>query len=75
VVLEVRDTGVGIPEALRARILEPYVSTRRGRGGHGLGLATVQAVCAQLGGALEVGGEEGVGAIFRLLLPRAACPL
>lgn len=73
IILEVCDTGVGIPSHLLSKVLEPYMSTRKGRGGHGLGLATVQAVCAQIGGALDLESVEGEGATFRLLLPRSAC--
>jgi len=70
VTIEVRDTGVGIPEEMRNKILEPYVSTRLDQGGHGLGLSTVWSLCDLLGGILHIESQLGVGSAFCLLLPR-----
>ena len=55
VILEVSDTGPGIPSEIRPRIFEPYFSTRTGeRRGTGLGLATVYSIVEAHGGAIEV---------------------
>jgi len=72
--LEVRDTGPGIPPEVLPRIFEPFYSTRLESGGTGLGLATVQGIVAQSGGRIEVESPPEGGALFRILLPRAAPP-
>jgi two-component system cell cycle sensor histidine kinase/response regulator CckA len=70
VVLEVADTGPGIPEAIRARIFEPFFSTKEGHGGTGLGLAIVYSVATSCGGKVTLDSEENVGSTFRVFLPR-----
>ncbi len=67
-VLEVADTGPGIPEEDRTRILEPYVTSKPG--GTGLGLAIAARICQEHGGRLDVGAEPGAGARFTVVLPR-----
>jgi signal transduction histidine kinase len=59
--LEVHDSGPGIPEELRARILEPFFSTKPRGQGTGLGLAIVQRVVRQHEGTLEVGRSAELG--------------
>ncbi len=68
--IEVADNGPGVPEELRGRIFEPFFTTREVGRGTGLGLPMVHGLAHQLGGALEVDGNEWGGATFRLLLPR-----
>jgi nitrogen fixation/metabolism regulation signal transduction histidine kinase len=68
-VVEVEDTGPGIKPEDRGRIFEPYFTTKDG--GTGLGLAIASRICQEHGGALEVGGEAGRGALFSVVLPRA----
>ena len=65
-VLEVADTGEGIPESLRDRIFEPFVTGRPG--GTGLGLAIARKIAEDHGGSIgfETGAE---GTIFRVRLP------
>lgn len=70
-VLEVGDTGVGIPARDRDRIFEPFYTTKDVGEGMGLGLATVFAIAERLGGRVEVESREGEGASFRLRLPAA----
>jgi nitrogen fixation/metabolism regulation signal transduction histidine kinase len=72
-VLEVQDEGPGIPEELRARIFEPYVTTKQQ--GTGLGLAIASRIAQEHEGRLELGSAEAEagaakGACFRLVLPR-----
>jgi two-component system, cell cycle sensor histidine kinase and response regulator CckA len=70
VVLEVKDSGPGIPADLRERIFEPFFSTRdAGTEGRGLGLATVYSVVQKHGGAIDVESPPGQGATFRIYLP------
>lgn len=68
-IVEVEDTGPGIPPEHRARIFEPYFTTKEG--GTGLGLAIAARILQEHGGKLEVGGEPGQGARFSVILPRA----
>jgi two-component system, NtrC family, nitrogen regulation sensor histidine kinase NtrY len=67
-VVEVQDSGPGIPPEHRARIFEPYFTTKDG--GTGLGLAIAARILQEHGGKLDVGGEPGQGACFTLSLPR-----
>ncbi|RKG85483.1 ATP-binding protein [Corallococcus terminator] len=69
-VIEVEDDGPGIPAEHRARIFEPYFTTKDG--GTGLGLAIAARILQEHGGRLEVGGEPGQGARFSVVLPRAS---
>jgi signal transduction histidine kinase len=74
VVLEVADTGAGIPEAERPRIFERFhrVSgvTGRTHEGTGIGLALVRELVALHGGAITVDSEVGQGSTFRVRIPR-----
>ena len=71
VVVEVVDNGTGIPEAIRDRIFDPFFSTKKVGTGSGLGLSMVFGFAKQSGGTIEVRSEEGKGATFRIILPRA----
>ncbi len=68
-VLEVTDTGPGIPAEMLPRIFEPFFTTRAAQGGTGLGLATVHGIVRQLGGALQIESRPGMTR-FRIHLPR-----
>jgi two-component system cell cycle sensor histidine kinase/response regulator CckA len=70
VVIEVRDTGAGIPADVLPRIFDPFFTTRRGTGGHGLGLSTVHGIVHQSDGFLDVDSQSGVGTRVRVYLPR-----
>jgi signal transduction histidine kinase len=66
VVLEVRDTGVGMSEEVRKRCLEPFFSTKDV--GTGLGLGIVYGVVSRHGGTVEIESEEGRGTTVRVTL-------
>lgn len=63
----VRDTGPGIPDDIRARLFEPFVSRRSG--GSGLGLAIVQRAVESHRGAIFVESAPGAGTTFTIYLP------
>ena len=70
VVVEVEDTGIGIPQDVLPRIFEPFFTTRPEQGGNGLGLATVHRIVRQSGGFLTVDSAVGKGTRVRIYLPR-----
>jgi CheY-like chemotaxis protein len=71
VVVEVTDTGTGIPEAIRDKIFDPFFSTKEMGQGTGLGLSMVFGFAKQSGGNIEVDSEAGRGTSFKLYLPKA----
>jgi two-component system, cell cycle sensor histidine kinase and response regulator CckA len=70
-VIEVEDTGSGIPPDLVERIFEPFFSTKGETKGTGLGLSTVYGVVEQSGGVLDLDTEPGRGTRFTIYLPAA----
>ena len=69
VLLRVSDNGTGIPQELRERLFEPFVSGRVG--GSGLGLAIVQRAVEAHRGVILVESEPGEGTVFSVLLPKS----
>lgn len=70
--IEVSDTGLGVPPELLDKIFEPFFTTKAVNEGTGMGLATVYGIVEQAGGHINVANIEGAGAAFRIFLPEAA---
>ena len=67
VVVEIADSGVGIPERVLASVFEPFFTTRSE--GTGLGLAIAKRYVEQNGGTIEISSVAGAGTTVRIRLP------
>jgi PAS domain S-box-containing protein len=72
VVIEVADTGSGIPAEILGHIFDPFFTTKAVGVGTGLGLAISRSIIQGLGGQMSVESEPGRGATFRIILPISA---
>ena len=70
VVLEISDTGPGVPAELKEQIFNPFVSTKKT--GVGLGLAIVSKIVDAHGGTVKLKSPPGQGACFQVVFPAAA---
>ncbi len=75
VMVEVADTGEGIPAEYLARIYDPFFTTKTGRKGTGLGLSVTYGIVKEHGGSIEVSSLPGAGTRFRLEFPLARKPV
>ncbi len=71
-VIEITDTGTGMPPEVKARVFEPFYTTKPVGQGTGLGLSMVYGFIKQSGGSVKIYSEVGHGTTVRLYLPRAA---
>ncbi len=73
ILIEVRDTGIGIEDDLQKTLFTPFVqadeSIRRRFGGTGLGLSIIKQIVEAMGGAVTVTSKQGQGSTFRVMLP------
>ena len=73
-VVEVADTGAGIPPYLLSRIFDPFFTTRAVGAGTGLGLTIAHGIVSTMGGRIHVDSKEGQGSTFRVVLPGLQAP-
>ncbi|HEY2511743.1 MAG TPA: response regulator, partial [Polyangiaceae bacterium] len=71
VVVEVRDTGAGIPPEVRGRIFDPFFTTKPIGVGTGLGLSISHRIISAMGGEVTVDSVPGRGSTFQVRLPRS----
>ena len=69
VIVEIRDTGVGIPEEIQERIFDAYFTTKENEGGIGLGLALAHQIITAHHGEVEMKSKVGMGTAFTIAFP------
>lgn len=67
--IEVADTGPGVPKEIADKIFDPFFTTKEEGKGTGLGLSTVHGIIGQMDGVIVLGENDGPGAVFRIYLP------
>ena len=68
-VIEIRDTGIGIPEEFQEQVYDAYFTTKEASGGVGLGLAISHQIIAAHKGEIEMRSKMGMGTAFKISLP------
>jgi two-component system NtrC family sensor kinase len=71
VIVNIKDTGIGISEEVRDKIFEAFFTTKHAVKGVGLGLSVCYGIIKDHGGEIRVESEEGKGSIFSIILPPA----
>jgi len=72
VLVEIEDTGQGIPDALKQHLFMPFVTSKPEGAGTGLGLSICQRIVTSFGGDISAEGAPGRGTVFRVTLPASA---
>jgi two-component system, NtrC family, sensor kinase len=68
-VIEISDTGQGIPKEVLGKIFDPFFTTKKANEGTGLGLSISYSILEKLGGHIAVSSREGMGSTFTIRLP------
>ncbi|MBI5184577.1 MAG: PAS domain S-box protein [Nitrospinae bacterium] len=71
IILDVSDTGTGIPEAVRARLFDPFVTSKKAGKGSGLGLSICQKILRDYGAEIELLSTGTAGTAFRIKFQKA----
>lgn len=74
-VVQISDTGTGIPPEVASRVFDPFFTTKAEGVGTGLGLAICHRIVSSLGGDISVESRPGHGTVFSVSLPHAGTPL
>lgn len=69
IILRCADNGIGVSEEIKQKMFEPFFTTRRGRGGTGLGLNLVHNIVSKYGGSIQVDSAPNAGVSFTITLP------
>ena len=69
VALEIRDTGIGVPDEIQERIFDAYFTTKESEGGMGLGLAISHQIISAHQGKIEIRSKVGMGTAFKIFFP------
>ncbi|MBF0411277.1 MAG: GHKL domain-containing protein [Desulfamplus sp.] len=69
IVIDIKDTGSGIPEHIKNRIFDPFFTTKEKEKGTGLGLSISYRIIEKLGGTISVKSEKDKGSVFTITLP------
>lgn len=73
-IVTIADTGHGIPEDVQGRLFQPFVTTKRHKGGTGLGLALCRNIVTAHGGEIHFSTSPGKGTTFTVTLPQKEVP-
>jgi signal transduction histidine kinase len=71
-IIEIRDTGIGIPDAIKDRLFDPFYTTKEEGKGTGLGLSVAYGIIQKHNGKITVESTPGEGAAFHIHLPQRA---
>ncbi len=71
--IEIHDTGLGIPAEMQSRVFEPFFTTKAPGSGTGLGLSICHHIATSLGGSIELEARKPRGTCFRVVLPATPC--
>ncbi len=69
VLIEIADTGPGVPSDIADKVFDPFFTTKETGKGTGLGLSTVYGIIRQMDGAIRLESTPGAGAVFKIYLP------
>jgi len=69
--MSISDTGTGIPDNIKEKVLDPFFTTKKAQGRTGLGLATVYGIIQNHNGALDIESKDGKGTKVEIVLPES----